>query len=54
VKAEHDDLSRVARLTGLPLREVTFRAEAAWRDRQGQPPAGWSGLVSVDPTDEPA
>ena len=55
VKAEHDDLTRVARLTGLPLREVTFRAEAAWRELDASPPrAGWSGLVSVDPTDEPA
>jgi uncharacterized protein (DUF111 family) len=32
VKAEHDDVARVARLTGLPLREVAFRAERAWRD----------------------
>ena len=54
VKAEHDDLTRVARLTGLPLREVTFRAETAGREREAPHPAGWSGLVSVDPTDEPA
>ena len=33
VKAEHDDVAKVARLTGLPLREVSFRAEAAYRDR---------------------
>ena len=31
VKAEHDDAARVARRTGLPLREVAFRAEAAYR-----------------------
>jgi uncharacterized protein (TIGR00299 family) protein len=31
VKAEHDDAARVARRTGLPVREVIFRAEAAWR-----------------------
>lgn len=31
VKAEHDDVARVARRTGLPLREVAFRAEAAFR-----------------------
>ena len=31
VKAEHDDVARVARRTGLPLREVAFRAEAAYR-----------------------
>jgi uncharacterized protein (TIGR00299 family) protein len=31
VKAEHDDAVRVARRTGLPLREVSFRAEVAYR-----------------------
>ncbi len=31
VKAEHDDAARVAEATGLPLREVVARAEAAWR-----------------------
>ncbi|HEV7888089.1 MAG TPA: nickel pincer cofactor biosynthesis protein LarC [Acidimicrobiales bacterium] len=31
VKAEHGDAVRVARRTGLPVREVIFRAEAAWR-----------------------
>lgn len=40
-KAEHDDVARVARLRGLPLREVQFRAERAWRDATG-------------PDDEPA
>jgi uncharacterized protein (TIGR00299 family) protein len=33
VKVEHDDAVRVARRTGLPLREVVARAEAAARDR---------------------
>jgi uncharacterized protein (TIGR00299 family) protein len=33
-KAEHDDAARIARLTGLPLREVRERAEAAWRSRR--------------------
>jgi uncharacterized protein (TIGR00299 family) protein len=33
VKAEHDDAVRVARHTGLPLREVVRRAEATWHDR---------------------
>jgi uncharacterized protein (TIGR00299 family) protein len=32
-KAEHDDAARVARTTGAPLRDVTARAEAAWRGR---------------------
>ena len=40
-KAEHDDVARVARITGLPLREVRFEAERAWRDSTG-------------PDDEPA
>lgn len=38
VKVEHDDAARAARRTGLPLREVVSRAEAAWRRRQDQPP----------------
>jgi hypothetical protein len=40
-KPEHDDVARVARLRSLPLREVRFRAEHAWRDTTG-------------PDDEPA
>ncbi len=40
-KAEHDDVARIARLRGLPLREVRFRAERAWRD-------------TASPDDEPA
>lgn len=34
IKAEHDDVARVARSTGLPLREVAFRAETTWRQRE--------------------
>jgi uncharacterized protein (DUF111 family) len=33
-KVEHDDAVRAARRSGLPLREVVSRAEAAWRRRQ--------------------
>ncbi|HEY7947818.1 MAG TPA: nickel pincer cofactor biosynthesis protein LarC [Acidimicrobiales bacterium] len=33
VKVEHDDAARAAARTGLPLREVVVRAEAAWRRR---------------------
>lgn len=33
VKAEHGDAARVARRTGLPVREVIFRAEEAFRRR---------------------
>ena len=36
-KVEHDDAARVAKRTGLPLREVVFRAESAFRGIQ--PPA---------------
>jgi len=32
-KVAHDDAARAARRTGLPLREVVARAEAAWRRR---------------------
>lgn len=34
-KPEHDDVAKAARLRGLPLREVRFRAERAWRDTTG-------------------
>src|SRR5262249_36580160 len=44
VKVEHGDAARVARLRGLPLREVVSRAEAAWRARS----------MSDEPPDAPA
>jgi pyridinium-3,5-bisthiocarboxylic acid mononucleotide nickel chelatase len=40
VKVEHDDAARASRRTGLPLREVVSRAEAAWRQRQPDGDAG--------------
>jgi uncharacterized protein (TIGR00299 family) protein len=58
VKAEQRDAARVASRTGLPLREVTFRAESAWRRRgEGGPgpdagPAGTS--AGTEPPDGPA
>ncbi len=39
VKAEHDDAARVARVTGLPVREVARRAEEAWRASWNEDPA---------------
>ena len=33
IKVEHDDAARAARRSGLPLREVLWRAETAWRRR---------------------
>jgi len=38
VKVEHADAARVAARTGMPLREVVVRAEAAWRRRVETPP----------------
>lgn len=38
VKVEHDDAARVARRTGLPLREVMGRAEDAFRRRGAEAP----------------
>jgi hypothetical protein len=43
VKVEHADAANVARRTGIPLREVVSRAEAAWRNRDGE-----EGPVSPD------
>jgi len=40
VKVEHDDAARAARRSGLPLREVVSRAEAAWRRMQDTGPRG--------------
>ena len=40
VKIEHDDAARAARRTGLPLREVLSRAEAAWRATAPVSPIG--------------
>jgi uncharacterized protein (DUF111 family) len=38
VKAEQRDAARVSERTGLPLREVLYRAESAWRTAHGEPP----------------
>jgi len=39
-KVEHDDAARAASRSGLPLREVVSRAEAAWRRRQAASDTG--------------
>jgi len=51
VKAEYADVSRVAGMTGLPLREVAARAEAAWRQRADdtEPPQGDPELGPITP-----
>ena len=49
IKAEHDDAARVARLIGLPVREVARQAEeAAHRQLAGEPdpPAGGPGGIT--------
>jgi uncharacterized protein (TIGR00299 family) protein len=38
IKVEHDDAARVARVLGLPLRDVLSRAEATYRDRSDAQP----------------
>jgi hypothetical protein len=35
VKAEYEDVAQVARRTGQSLREISFRAEARWREQHG-------------------
>jgi hypothetical protein len=56
VKAEFDDVVRVAAETGLPLLEVSSRAEQAWRERGEDDRAnGRSGPVLLPPDgNEPA
>ncbi|MGO8870994.1 MAG: nickel pincer cofactor biosynthesis protein LarC [Acidimicrobiales bacterium] len=52
VKAEYDDVARVARRTGQPLREVAFRAEALWREERTRPgPAGLQVPTAVPEAD---
>jgi uncharacterized protein (TIGR00299 family) protein len=53
VKVEHDDAARVARRTGLPLREVVSLAEEAWR-RRGQTRPTPAPAPSTDDEPEPA
>jgi pyridinium-3,5-bisthiocarboxylic acid mononucleotide nickel chelatase len=52
VKAEYEDVARVARRSGQSLRDVGFRAEALWRDQHGKPdgqgPGGSRGLGALD------
>ena len=51
VKAEHDDVAAAARRTGLPLRELALRAEAAWTDEHSGEGSGGAapGTVPIHP-----
>jgi len=52
VKAEQRDAQRVASRTGLPLRDVLYRAESEWRSRDAErrPVESPSGLPPESPT----
>jgi uncharacterized protein (DUF111 family) len=50
-KAEHDDVVTAARRTGRPLRDVAFRAEAAWAQAQRTVPAV-PGALEPRPLDD--
>jgi uncharacterized protein (TIGR00299 family) protein len=51
VKVEQRDAARAAARSGLPLREVLYRAETVWRrrDEEAGPPDGPSGLPPENP-----
>jgi len=55
VKAEQRDAARVATTRRLPLREVIFRAEAAWRQRDEPvgPDTGPDGASPLIPPETP-
>ncbi len=54
IKAEHDDVAQAARRTGQPLRELAYRAEAAWRSsHKGPRLTTTGGDKSDDATDQP-
>ena len=36
VKAEYEDVAQAARRTGASVRELSFRAEARWREEQAR------------------
>ncbi len=50
VKAEYEDVARVARRSGASLREVAFRAEALWQQEHDGPAV--TGLAPMDPADD--
>jgi uncharacterized protein (DUF111 family) len=50
VKVEYEDAARVARRTGLPLREVVSRAEAEARGLRPPPPTEARGLRQPPPS----
>jgi uncharacterized protein (DUF111 family) len=50
-KAEHDDVAAAARRTGQPLRELAFRAEAAWAEAGTEKAGGRVEHISHDDHD---
>jgi hypothetical protein len=50
VKAEYEDVARVARRSGASLREVAFRAEARWQQEHDGP--ALTGLAAVHQAEE--
>ncbi len=56
VKVEHDDALRVARRSGLPVREVVSQAEEAWRRARGPGDGAGGDVLELpgpgDPPDE--
>jgi uncharacterized protein (TIGR00299 family) protein len=49
VKAEHDDVAAAARRTGMPLRELALRAEAAWMADHDLGHGGGNGATGPTP-----
>jgi pyridinium-3,5-bisthiocarboxylic acid mononucleotide nickel chelatase len=51
IKAEFDDVARAARDTGVPLRQMTTRAEAAWRAQRVEAEDGDEGDEGTESPD---
>jgi hypothetical protein len=53
IKAEFDDVARAARGTGVPLRQMAGRAEAAWRVQQVEGDGGAQGVGGAERAERP-